>query len=59
MKNFFKRIVHFIVVDWVACLLLALVLAIGAAIAVFLQPVVLVIAAGQADQDEQKVVQLL
>ena len=59
MKNFFKRIVHFVVVDWAACLLLALVLVVGAAVAVFLQPVVLVIAAGQADQDEQKVVQLL
>lgn len=59
MKNFFKRILHFIVVDWAACLLLALVLVVGVAVAVFLQPVVLVIAAGQADQDEQKVVQLL
>lgn len=59
MKNLFKRILHFIVVDWAACLLLVLVLAAGIAIAMFLQPVVLVIAAGQADQDEQKVVQLL
>lgn len=59
MKNFFKRILHFIVVDWAACLLLILVLAVGIAVAIFLQPVVLVIAAGQADQDEQKVVQLL
>lgn len=59
MKNFFNRFVHFVVTDWVACLLLALVLAVGVAAAVFLQPVVLVVAAGQADQDEQKVVQLL
>ena len=59
MKNFFKRIAHFVVTEWVACLLLALVLAIGAAVAMFMQPVVLVIAAGQADQDEKKVVQLL
>ena len=50
---------HFIVVDWAACLLLVLVLVAGVAVAVFLQPVVLVVAAGQADQDEQKVVQLL
>lgn len=59
MKNFFKRIVHFIVVDWAACLLLVFVLAACVALALFLQPVVLVVAAGQADQDEQKVVQLL
>jgi TRAP transporter TAXI family solute receptor len=59
MKNFFKRILHFIIVDWAACLLLVSVLIAGVAIAMFLQPVVLVIAAGQADQDEQKVVQLL
>jgi TRAP transporter TAXI family solute receptor len=59
MKNFFKRILHFIVVDWAACLLLVSVLAAVIAVAMFLQPVVLVIAAGQADQDEQKVVQLL
>ena len=59
MKIFFKRIAHFVVTEWVACLLLALVLAIGAAVAMFMQPVVLVIAAGQADQDEKKVVQLL
>jgi TRAP transporter TAXI family solute receptor len=59
MKNLFKRILHFIIVDWAACLLLAAVLAAGVAVALFLQPVVLVIAAGQADQDEQKVVQLL
>ena len=59
MRNFFKRILHFVVVDWAACLLLALVLVVGVAVAVFLQPVVLVVAAGQADQDEQKVVQLL
>ena len=59
MKNFFKRIAHFIVVDWAACLLLALVLLTGVAVVMFLQPVLLVIAAGQAEQDEQKVVQLL
>lgn len=59
MKNFFKRILHFIVVDWAACLLLAAVLVAGVVIAMYLQPVVVVIAAGQADQDEQKVVQLL
>lgn len=59
MKNFFKRILHFIVVDWAACLLLVSVLTAGVAVALFLQPVVLVIAAGQADQDEQKIVQLL
>jgi TRAP transporter TAXI family solute receptor len=59
MKNFIKRVLHFMVVDWAACLLLAVVLAVGVAVAVFLQPVVLVIAAGQTDQDEQKVVQLL
>lgn len=59
MKNFFKRIVRFIVTEWIVCILLAVVLSVGIAVAVFLQPVVLVIAAGQADQDEQKVVQLL
>ena len=59
MKNFIKRIAHFIVVDWAACLLLALTLLVGVAVVMFLQPVVLVIAAGQAEQDEQKVVQLL
>jgi TRAP transporter TAXI family solute receptor len=59
MKNLFKRIAHFIVVDWVACLLLVLVLAVAIALALFMRPVVLVIAAGQADQDEKKVVQLL
>lgn len=59
MKNFFKRIAHFIVVEWAACLLLALVLLLGIAVVMFLQPVVLVIAAGQTEQDEQKVVQLL
>lgn len=59
MKNLFKRIAHFIVVDWVACLMLALVIAMAIAMALFMRPVVLVIAAGQADQDEKKVVQLL
>lgn len=59
MKNLFKRIAHFIVVDWVACLMLALVIAVAVALALFMRPVVLVIAAGQADQDEKKVVQLL
>ena len=59
MKNLFKRIAHFIVVDWVACLMLALVIAMAIALALFMRPVVLVIAAGQADQDEKKVVQLL
>jgi TRAP transporter TAXI family solute receptor len=59
MKNFFKRLQHFMVVDWAACLFLFLILVLGIAIAMFLQPVVLVIAAGQTDQDDQKVVQLL
>lgn len=59
MKNILKRILHFIAVDWAACLLLISVLAAGVALVLFLQPVVLVIAATQADQDEQKVVQLL
>ena len=40
MKNFFKRILHFIVVDWAACLLLAAVLVAGVVIAMYLQPVV-------------------
>ena len=39
--------------------MLALVIAMAIAMALFMQPVVLVIAAGQADQDEKKVVQLL
>jgi hypothetical protein len=56
MKNFFKRLQHFMVVDWAACLFLFLILVLGIAIAMFLQPVVLVIAAGQTDQDDQKVV---
>jgi TRAP transporter TAXI family solute receptor len=59
MKNFFKRLQHFIVVDWAACLFLFFILVVGIVIAMFLQPVVLVIAAGQTDQDDQKVVQLL
>ena len=59
MKNFLKGVVGFLVNDWVAWLLLVLTLAAGAAVAAYLQPVVLVIAAGQTDQDEKKVVQLL
>jgi TRAP transporter TAXI family solute receptor len=59
MKNFFKRILHIIVVDWAAFLLLILVLTVGVAVALFMRPVVLVIASGQGDQSEQKVVQLL
>jgi TRAP transporter TAXI family solute receptor len=59
MKNFFKRIVHFVVVDWAALLLLAVVLTVGVAVALFMRPVVLVIASAQGDQSEQKVVQLL
>ncbi len=39
--------------------MLALVIAVAVALALFMRPVVLVIAAGQADQDEKKVVQLL
>ena len=39
--------------------MLALVIAMAIALALFMRPVVLVIAAGQADQDEKKVVQLL
>jgi TRAP transporter TAXI family solute receptor len=59
MKNFFKRILHFIVVDWAALLLLTVVLTVGVAVALFMRPVVLVIASAQGDQSEQKVVQLL
>ena len=59
MKNFFKRLAGFFVNHWVTGLLLVLALAAAAAVAAYLQPVVLVIAAGQTDQDEQKVVQLL
>ena len=59
MKNFLKRAVGFLITDWVAWLLLVSALAAGAAVAAYLQPVVLVIAAGQTDQGEQKVVQLL
>ncbi len=59
MKNFIKRILRIIVVDWAAFLLLALVLSVGVAFALFMQPVVLVIASAQGDQSEQKVVQLL
>ena len=59
MTNFLKRVVGFLITDWVAWLLLVLALAAGAAVAAYLQPVVLVIAAGQTDQGEQKVVQLL
>lgn len=59
MNNFLKRAVGFVVTDWVAWLLLVVALAAGAAVAAYLQPVVLVIAAGQTDQGEQKVVQLL
>jgi TRAP transporter TAXI family solute receptor len=59
MKNFFKRILHFIAVDWAALLLLVLVLTVGVAVALFMQPVVLVVASAQGDQSEQKVVQLL
>ena len=59
MKNVFKRIARIVVVDWAAFLLLALVLTVGVAVALFMRPVVLVIAVGQGDQSEQKVVQLL
>ena len=59
MKNFLRRAVGFVATDWVAWLLLVLALVAGAAVAAYLRPVVLVIAAGQADQDEKKVVQLL
>ena len=59
MKNFLKRAVGFVVTDWVVWLLLVLALAAGAGVAAYLQPVVLVIAAGQTEQGEQKVVQLL
>ena len=57
--SFFKRILHFVIVDWAALLLLTVVLAVGVAVALFMQPVVLVIASGQGDQSEQKVVQIL
>ena len=46
MTNFLKRVVGFLITDWVAWLLLVLALAAGAAVAAYLQPVVLVIAAG-------------
>ena len=59
MRNFLKRVKGFLVTDWVAWLMLVLALAAGAGVAAYLQPVVLVIAAGQTDQDERKVVQLL
>lgn len=59
MNNFLKPVTGAVANHWVAWLLLVLALAAGAAVAVYLQPVVLVIAAGQTDQDEKKVVQLL
>ena len=59
MKKFLSRTLRFFLNDWIAWLLL--VLAGGAAWALFsfLNPRVFVIAAGQADPDELKVVQLL
>lgn len=59
MTNFFKRAVRVLVVEWAAFLLLALVLTLAIAVAMFMRPTVLVIAAGQGEQSEQKVVQLL
>ena len=59
MQIFFKRIAGFLGDHWATGLLLALALGVGAAVASYLRPVVLVIAAGQTDQDEKKVVQLL
>jgi TRAP transporter TAXI family solute receptor len=59
MNTLFKRAAGFVANHWLAWLLLALAVAAGAAVAAYLRPVVLVIAAGQTDQDEKKVVQLL
>ena len=59
MKIFLKRMTGAVANHWVAWLLLVLALAAGAAVVAYLRPVVLVIAAGQTDQDERKVVQLL
>ena len=59
MKIFLKRAMGFLVTHWLAWLWLVLALVAGVAVAAYLQPVVLVIAAGQTDQDEKKVVQLL
>ncbi len=59
MNNNFKRMTGAIASHWLAWLLFALALAAGAAVVAYLQPTVLVIAAGQTDQDEKKVVQLL
>ena len=59
MKIFLKRVVAFLVTHWVAWLLLVLALVAGIAVTAYLKPVVLVIAAGQTEQDEKKVVQLL
>ena len=59
MKNFLKRVTGAVANHWVAWLLLVLALVAGAAVVAYLRPVVLVIAAGQTDQDEKKVVQLL
>jgi TRAP transporter TAXI family solute receptor len=59
MKTFLKRAAGFVVTHWVAWLLVVLALLAGAAVVAYLRPVVLVIAAGQSDQDEKKVVQLL
>ena len=59
MKIFMKRVTGVVANHWVAWLLLVLALAAGAAVVAYLRPVVLVIAAGQTDQDERKVVQLL
>ena len=59
MKHFLKRVTGAVANHWVAWLLLVLALVAGAAVVAYLRPVVLVIAAGQTEQDEKKVVQLL
>ena len=59
MKNFLKRAVGAVIHDWLAWALLVTTVLACVGVAVYLQPVVLVIAAGQTDQDEKKVVQLL
>ena len=59
MKNFLKRVLGALIHDWLAWALLLTTVLACAGVVIYLQPVVLVIAAGQSDQDEKKVVQLL
>lgn len=59
MTALLKRLGFGIVDHWQAVVLLAIALLIGAGIAVFMIPRQLVIAAGQSDLDEPRIVQLL